>query len=53
MVWSILLTIAVQLLKWLLSENGPLKKRDEAKLREFFVLADKARVRARERGFKE
>lgn len=53
MVWSILLTMALQLLKWMLSDDSPLKKRDEAKLREFFALADKAKARAYQRGYQD
>lgn len=48
--WSLLLTLALQLLKWLLSENGPLKPKDEEKLQEFFRTVEKARHRAQARG---
>lgn len=50
--WSLLLTLAIQLLKWLLSDDGPLKEKDEVKLREFFEVVDKARDRAQSRGMR-
>ena len=48
--WSILLSLSLALLKWLMSDEGPLKQADEIKLREFFAVADKARKRAQARG---
>jgi len=48
--WSILLSLTLTLLKWLLSEDGPLKPKDEAKLREFFAITDKARRQTQARG---
>lgn len=47
--WSLLFTLMAQLLKWLLSEDGPLKPRDEKNLREFL---DQARLAERQANFK-
>ena len=50
--FSLLLPLLTQLLKWLLSNDSPLKPREEKKLREFFDLSDKLRFRAEARGMK-
>ena len=44
--WSLLLTLAYQLLKWLLSQQGPLAPKDEAKLREFLKTTRQIEARA-------
>lgn len=49
---SLLLPLMIQLLKWLLSSDDPLKPREEKRLREFLVLAEKVRFRAEARGMK-
>ena len=48
--WSLLLSLALQLLKWLLSDDGPLRPKDAEKVAEFIRLARQAESRAYARG---